>query len=157
MMTRRIIIGLGLILLACTGNGCSSSDTEAASDSGQLASVLVSIYRSDSIKAQPELIQAIHEPDELQSVENWMASGTESTLPPEDQLGRIFTYSLGYENDEGQVVRYVSYMVVESADGKRLFKPYEIKPAYNLDHYEDAMLGSIIELIGKQGWKLASE
>jgi hypothetical protein len=129
--------------------------TYKSSSNGVLTTVNVSLYRGDSYKPQPELINVLNSSEELKKIENWLDSGEPVGMPLVHQIQQIYTLQLTYESN-GHVIDTDYYMYMNDVNDNIYLKRFDITPAYNVDKYDHTMDSFIMEWLGPDGWSKVS-
>ncbi|WP_438350045.1 hypothetical protein ACP8HI_05080 [Paenibacillus sp. FA6] len=130
-------------------------NTFNTSTSSEITSVNMSLYRDDSNKPQPELVNVLYSSEELKKIENWLDSGDPAGMPLVHQIQQIWTLQLAYES-EGKVIETDYYMVVNDMNGNIYLKRFDMTSAYSLDKYDHSIDSFILKWLGPKGWSKVS-
>lgn len=134
---------------------CSASKETTESPSLQYPTlVYVSLYRSDSIKPQPELVDVISHNAKLLETATKEIQNVEAnaTIPTAEQIDSIFYLQYSYER-EGITERTEDYMYVSDMDGNYFIKRFKMMPQYSLDKYNTSEKELLLQNIGYNDWK----
>ncbi|KOR90760.1 hypothetical protein AM231_12165 [Paenibacillus solani] len=114
----------------------------------------ISLYRTDSTKVQPELINVVgvDDPHLLKQANDWKKEGVQATLPSPDKIDHIYVLQYSYE---GANPKSEYYMYVTNSEGNNYIKQFEYNGSY--DSYQDSLKKEdVIKKIGLDGWKKVS-
>ncbi|MGG3279477.1 hypothetical protein [Paenibacillus solani] len=117
----------------------------------------ISLYRTDSTKVQPELINVVGvgDPHLLKQAYDWKKDGIQSiqaALPYPDKIDRIYVLQYSYE---GANPRSEYFMYVTDSEGNNYIKQFEYNGSY--DSYQGSLKKEdILNKIGLDGWKKVS-
>lgn len=156
---------LFIMLIVLILSGCSST-IESTSDSNEslasllpiqsLESIEVLLYRSDSQKAQPELILFLSEEREKEKMVIWIHTGSvKSTLAARPQ--KMYLLRFNYQGSNGIVSqKYLAY--VEDVQGNHYVKPFNMMtPELDVDKFSEESIEPIMNQLGKNDWYQVKE
>lgn len=152
-----MLIRVTVILILCSMLliSCSASKETTESLSLQYPTlVYASLYRSDSIKPQPELVDVIsHNAKLLETATKEIQNiDPNATIPTAEQIDSIFYLQFSYES-EGITERTEDYMYVSDMDGNYFIKRFKMMPQYSLDKYNTSEKELLLQNIGYNDWK----
>lgn len=147
------ILILGLIMVSC-------SNLERADQSNEPEEVLSSIqtllYRDDSNKSQPELIDVEYEASLLSATVREIegAETAPATLPTIDEISRIYILEFFYEKDDVTASKRDHYIVVWNNDGSYYIKKFIMTSDYHFDKFDDQAKAEILQHAGADNWRI---
>lgn len=150
-MLRNILISGFLCLVLLTScSGGASEDLQDNSDRGKLVNLYGSLYRSQSNKAQPELIIAENVPDKLAAFQKWVQSGKPESLPPIERIERIHVFQMEYSS--AAVSDYDYYMSITYTNQDQYLKKIDRTMMIDFDSYDPTKNSLIVEKAGLEDW-----
>lgn len=96
MMKNALILTVSvLLMMSCSTSGNDNGTTgKETVPRGDL--VYIHIYRSDSIKAQPELMLIENDQVLLNSMKEWIKTGIPTELPEFDSIDKIYVFQFDH-------------------------------------------------------------
>ncbi|SDJ85594.1 hypothetical protein [Paenibacillus typhae] len=151
-MKTRIFFPIMLIILflaACSKVG----DTNYQSMNDQTpTTVYISIYKTDSTKVQPELIDMIGDHKLLNQFNIWKKDGIQTSLPSHEKVDRIYILQYSYE---GADPKSEYYMYVTDKEGNYYLKQFDYNDSYQ--SYQASLdKEGILNKIGSENWHKVS-
>ncbi|MGU3471803.1 hypothetical protein ACLBWT_11690 [Paenibacillus sp. D51F] len=140
---------LVLLLTACSA-GAGEGKTADSTPGGKLSLINVSLYSSDSTKAQPELILVQSNPDPLAAAEKWTEADSSIALPPVGYIARI--YVLQFQYPAKTSTESVHYFLLADDKNNYYLKRVEPRQIADLDSFAPEDKEPILEKSGKEGW-----
>lgn len=114
--------------------------------------IYISLYRTDSTKVQPELIEMVGDPHLLKQANEWKKDGIQVTLPSPDKVDRIYVLQYSYE---GADPKSEYYMYVTDSEGNNYIKQFEYNDSY--ESYQGSLKKEdILNKIGPEDWHKVS-
>lgn len=140
---------LSLFLLLALQLGCSHpepSSNPIQTMNDYPVSIEISKYRSDSIKAQPELISVLSERDEIQKTVNQLKETAEtvSINDVDSQNAAFYVIKLLYNQGEQQNFLWIAE--------KNAVKSIAWNKEYDFEQFTDKEKINLIHLAGEAGW-----
>ncbi|GAB6989868.1 hypothetical protein [Paenibacillus pini] len=152
MLIRVIVL---LTLCSVLLISCSNSKETTESRSLQYPTLVnVSLFRSDSIKPQPELVDVISDNAKLLETETKEIQNIDpnANIPTAEQIDSIYYLQFSYER-EGVTERSEDYVYVSDMDGNYFIKKFKMVPQYSLDKYNASEKKLLLQNIGYNDWK----
>ncbi|CDN41419.1 Putative uncharacterized protein [Paenibacillus sp. P22] len=140
---------LVIVLTACSAGSGEGKPADSA-PGGKLSLINMSLYRSDSAKAQPELILVQSDPDKLAAAGKWIRSGESRALPPAESISKI--YGLQFQYPTKTSTESVDYILLTDDQSSYYLKQVEPRQIADLDSFDSEDKESILEKAGKEGW-----
>jgi hypothetical protein len=122
---------------------------------GTLTSINISLYRIDSVKPQPELIEVEVDPGTMDSAVKEIKDAEPANLPEITQLEQIYFLQFSYETN-GTVVKTEYYMYIIDDRQNHYIKPFELTSDYSVNTYDPIEKDAILRMIGADNWKKLS-
>ncbi|OOC59481.1 hypothetical protein BBD40_23745 [Paenibacillus ihbetae] len=116
--------------------------------------VNIYLYRNDSGRVQPELINVQSDPDLLKTAAQWAKSGEPEELPNAQEIKQMYVFQFQFRN--GDTIQDVYYMYVTDTSNKQYMKEFEGSLKKDTDKFDDLEKERILHLIGLEGWKKVS-
>lgn len=117
------------------------------------------MYRTNSVRGQPELINVYFEQSEIEKIKNWIMNTTNTTTSISSSINSIFLYKFIYQGlnntEEQKILAYVKdqnndvFIHQISADTLRKLN--------SLNTFQEKDQTSIISYIGKDDWYKTNE
>lgn len=123
-------------------------------ESGALEMVNIYLYRNDSHRVQPELINVQNDPDMLKTAVQWAQHGESEPLPKAEEIERMYVFQYQFRN--GDTIQDVYYMYVTDMSNKQYMKEFEWSLNKDTDKFDASEKERILHLIGLEGWKKVS-
>lgn len=111
--------------------------------------IYISLYRTESTKVQPELIDVISTPQLLKQANEWKKDSIQANLPSPGKVVRIYLLQYSYE---GVNPKSEYYMYVTDSEGNNYIKQFE----YNDSYQGSLKKEDILNKIGPDGWNKVS-
>lgn len=150
-----MLIKVSILLTVCSMLliSCSVSKVTNESLSLQYPTLAnVSLYRSDSIKPQPELISAQSDAKLLEAaVKEIQAAAPPTTIPAAQKIDAIFYFQFSYETKGS--AKAEDYMYVSDIDGNYFIKSFKMMSRYSIDNYDEKEKELLLQDIGYDGWQ----
>lgn len=138
-------ITLALCILMLTA--CHSSS------SPPLSMIDVSLYRTESTRAQPELIDIISDTAKLDTVAHQISEAVPvAKIPGADKIDRLYVLQCSYDS-AGKVAHTDSYMYAVAEDQSAYIKPFKLTSGYSVDLFDSEAKSALWHKIGTEGWK----
>ncbi len=151
----KIIVLLYVVLVAALITSCSPRNHDRIEeDSGVLEIVNIYLYRNDSGRVQPELINVQSDPDLLRTAAQWAKSGEPEELPNAQEIKQMYVFQFQFRN--GDTIQDVYYMYVTDTSNEQYMKEFEGGLKKDTDKFDDLEKERILNLIGLEGWKKVS-
>ncbi|WP_154665923.1 hypothetical protein [Paenibacillus pinihumi] len=151
-----MLIRVAILLTLCSMLliSCSVSKETIESQSLQYPmSVNVSLYRSDSIKPQPELIDVISDAKLLETATKEIQNADpNATIPMAEKINSISYLQFSYKT-EGINTRTEDYMYVSDMNGNYFIKRFKMMTQYSFDNYNTSEKELLLQNIGYNDWK----
>lgn len=112
------------------------------------------MYRNDSSRVQPELINVQSDPDLLKTAARWAQNGEAGPLPKIQEVKQMYVFQFQYRN--GDTIHDVYYMYVTDMNNEHYMKEFEGSLKKDTDKFDDLEKERILNLIGLEGWKKVS-
>ncbi|MEC0305668.1 hypothetical protein P4H67_02660 [Paenibacillus lautus] len=112
------------------------------------------LYRNDSGRVQPELINVQSDPDLLKTAAQWAQSGEPKELPKTQEIKQMYVFQFQFHN--GDTTQDVYYMYVTDTSNKQYMKEFEGSLKKDTDKFDVTEKERILNLIGLEGWKKVS-
>ncbi|WP_223260639.1 hypothetical protein [Paenibacillus ihbetae] len=153
-MNKKIVL-LYLLLVTLLITSCSPRNHDRIEEeSGALEIVNIYLYRNDSGRVQPELINVQSDPDLLKTAAQWAKSGEPEELPNAQEIKQMYVFQFQFRN--GDTIQDVYYMYVTDTSNKQYMKEFEGSLKKDTDKFDDLEKERILHLIGLEGWKKVS-
>lgn len=151
----KIIVLLYVVLVAALITSCSPRNQgRIEEESGKLDIVNIYMYRNDSGRVQPELINVQSDPDLLKTAAQWAQSGEPEELPNIQEIKQMYVFQYQFRN--GDTIQDVYYMYVTDTSNEQYMKEFEGSLKKDTDKFGDLEKERILNLIGLEGWKKVS-
>lgn len=144
-----------LFVILCSFFLTACTFTKEKEPSGTLSSINLFLYRTDSIKSQPELIDVTVDPESLNSTVSEIDKAEPANIPEADRLDRIYILQLSYESN-GAVVETKYFLYILDDSQNHYIKPFDMTSDYNVDKYDTRQKETILRMIGTDNWKRLS-
>ncbi|UQZ33634.1 hypothetical protein C2I18_08825 [Paenibacillus sp. PK3_47] len=140
-----IILISVLIFTACS----KGADNKEQSLHNQIpTTIYISLYRTDSTKIQPELIDMVGDSQLLKQFYNWKKDGIQTSLPSFEKVDRIYILQYSYEGADSNSEYY---MYVTDNEGNNYIKQFEYNDSY--ESYQASLKREdILDKIGSDDW-----
>ncbi|WP_088834678.1 hypothetical protein [Paenibacillus tyrfis] len=147
-------------LLVFLLGGCSPANKENTSNIESLTNefpandirlIDIHLYRSDSYKTQPELINVFSDEKEKNNVIHWINTihKRQDVIMPD--INKIYVLQFHYPNGNSEISKYLAY--VEDSKGNYYAKKFEMTAElFNYEAFTKEVLASVIEKIGEKDW-----
>ncbi|WP_456289328.1 hypothetical protein M1D70_05215 [Paenibacillus sp. AK002] len=112
------------------------------------------MYRNDSSRVQPELINVQSDPDLLRNAAQWAQSGEPEQLPKIQEIKQMYVFQFQFRN--GDTIQDVYYMYVTDTSNEQYMKEFEGSLKKDTDKFDASEKERILHLIGLEGWKKVS-
>ncbi|MEJ8548835.1 hypothetical protein [Brevibacillus borstelensis] len=113
------------------------------------------IYRSDSIKAQPEFMGILFEEEEKKNMLQWLEKASEITVLTQ-KVKEILWFDFEYQIGKQVVDRkYLAY--VQDENGRFYVKSFEVVKELNLEEFTEESIEPILQILGKDNWFVVEE
>lgn len=112
------------------------------------------MYRNDSSRVQPELINVQNDPDLLKIAAQWSQSGESEQLPNIQEIKQMYVFQFQFRN--GDTIQDVNYMYVTDTSNEHYMKEFEGSLKKDIDKFDASEKEWILNLIGLEGWKKVS-
>lgn len=146
---------LCVVLVALIITSCSSRNQDRIEEeSGKLDIVNIYMYRNDSSRVQPELINVQSDPDLLKTAAQWAQSGEPEELPNAQEIKQMYVFQYQFRN--GDTIQDVYYMYVTDTSNEQYMKEFEGSLKKDTEKYDASEKERILNLIGLEGWKKVS-
>lgn len=146
---------LCVVLVALNVTSCSPRNHDRIEEeSGALEIVNIYLYRNDSGRVQPELINVQSDPDLLKTAAQWAKSGEPEELPNAQEIKQMYVFQFQFRN--GDTIQDVYYMYVTDTSNKQYMKEFEGSLKKDTDKFDDLEKERILNLIGLESWKKVS-
>ncbi|MDR9856192.1 hypothetical protein RJP21_21550 [Paenibacillus sp. VCA1] len=145
-------------LCSCSGGNRTKIDqnhnTIFSYNNNSLKSVEISMYRTNSIRVQPELINVYFEQSEIEKIKSWIMNTTNATTSISSSINSIFLYKFIYQGlnniEEEKMLVYVIdqnndvFIHQISADTLRKINSF--------DTFQEKDRSTILSYIGEDDW-----
>lgn len=149
------IVLLYVVLVASIITFCSPRIQDGIEEeSGALEMINIYLYRNDSGRVQPELINVQSDPDLLKTAAQWAQSGEPKELPKTQEIKQMYVFQFQFHN--GDTTQDVYYMYVTDTSNKQYMKEFEGSLKKDTDKFDVTEKERILNLIGLEGWKKVS-
>lgn len=128
-------------------------------NNNSLKSVEISMYRTNSVRVQPELINVYFEQPEIEKIKNWIMNATNTTTSISSSINSIFLYKFIYQGlnniEEQKILVYVKdqnndvFIHQISVDTLRKINSF--------DTFQEKDRSTIISYIGEDDWYKTNE
>lgn len=145
---------LYVVLVASIITSCSPRNQERIEESGSLEMVNIYLYRNDTHRVQPELINVQSDPDLLRNAAQWPQSGEPEQLPNIQEIKQMYVFQFQFRN--GDTIQDVNYMYVTDTSNEHYMKEFEGSLKKDIDKFDASEKEWILNLIGLEGWKKVS-
>ncbi|CAM3416977.1 MULTISPECIES: hypothetical protein [Paenibacillus] len=153
-MNKKIVL-LYLLLVTLLITSCSPRNHDRIEEeSGALEIVNIYLYRNDSGRVQPELINVQSDPDLLKTAAQWAKSGEPEELPNAQEIKQMYVFQFQFRN--GDTIQDVYYMYVTDTSNKQYMKEFEGSLKKDTDKFDDLEKERILNFIGLESWKKVS-
>lgn len=112
------------------------------------------MYRNDSSRVQPELINVQSDPNLLKTAAQWAQSGESEQLPNIQEIKQMYVFQFQFRN--GDTIQDVNYMYVTDTSNEHYMKEFEGSLKKDIDKFDDLEKERLLRLIGLEGWKKVS-
>ena len=85
--------------------------------------VNIYLYRNDSHRVQPELINVHSDPDVLKAAAQWAQRGESEPLPETQEIEQMYVFQFQFRN--GDTIQDVYYMYVTDTSNEQYMKEFE--------------------------------
>ncbi|QOT13578.1 hypothetical protein JNUCC32_20040 [Paenibacillus sp. JNUCC32] len=116
--------------------------------------VNIYLYRNDTHRVQPELINVQSEPDLLRNAAKWAQSGESEPLPETQEIEQMYVFQYQFRN--GDIIQDVYYMYVTDTSNEQYMKEFEGSLKKDTDKFDASEKERILNLVGFEGWKKVS-
>lgn len=149
------IVLLYVVLVASLITSCSPRNQDRIEEeSGKLDIVNIYMYRNDSGRVQPELINVQSDPDLLKTAAQWAQGGEPEPLPNIQEIELMYVFQYQFRN--GDTIQDVYYMYVTDTSNGQYMKEFEGSLKKDMDKFDASEKERILNLIGLEGWKRVS-
>lgn len=153
-MNKKIVL-LYLLLVTLLITSCSSKDKDRIEEeSGTLEMINIYLYRNDSHRVQPELINVQSDPDVLKTAAQWAQRGESEPLPETQEIEQMYVFQYQFRN--GDTIQDVYYMYVTDTSNEQYMKEFEGSLKKDTDKFDASEKERILNLVGLEGWKKVS-
>lgn len=143
------VVLVGLILTSC-----SPRNQDQIEESVKLDMINIYMYRNDSSRVQPELINVQSDPDLLRNAAQWAQSGEPEQLPNIQEIKQMYVFQFQFRN--GDTIQDVYYMYVTDTSNEQYLKEFEGSLKKDTDKFDASEKERILNLVGLEGWKKVS-
>lgn len=143
------VVLVGLILTSC-----SPRNQNQIEESVKLDMINIYMYRNDSSRVQPELINVQSDPDLLRNAAQWAQSGEPEQLPNIQEIKQMYVFQFQFRN--GDTIQDVYYMYVTDTSNEQYLKEFEGSLKKDTDKFDASEKERILNLVGLEGWKRVS-
>lgn len=143
------VVLVGLILTSC-----SPRNQDQIEESVKLDMINIYMYRNDSSRVQPELINVQSDPDLLRNAAQWAQSGEPEQLPNIQEIKQMYVFQFQFRN--GDTIQDVYYMYVTDTSNEQYLKEFEGSLKKDTDKFDASEKERILNLVGLEGWKRVS-
>lgn len=151
----KIIVLLYVVLVAALITSCSPRNHDRIEvDPGALEIVNIYLYRNDSGRVQPELINVQSDPDLLKTAAQWAKSGEPEELPNAQEIKQMYVFQFQFRN--GDTIQDVYYMYVTDTSNEQYMKEFEGSLHKDTEKFDASEKERILNLIGLEGWNRVS-
>jgi len=147
----KIIALLYVVLVASLLTSCSPRNPDRIEESGSLEMVNIYLYRNDTHRVQPELINVQSDPDLLRNAAQWAQSGEPEQLPNIQEIKQMYVFQFQFRN--GDTIQDVYYMYVTDTSNEQYMKEFEGSLKKDTDTFDASEKERILNLVGLEGWK----
>ncbi|VTR60667.1 Uncharacterised protein [Actinobacillus pleuropneumoniae] len=112
------------------------------------------MYRNDSSRVQPELINVQSDPDLLRNAAQWAQSGEPEQLPNIQEIKQMYVFQFQFRN--GDTIQDVYYMYVTDTSNEQYLKEFEGSLKKDTDKFDASEKERILNIVGLEGWKRVS-
>ncbi|MBT2763343.1 hypothetical protein J7E85_19425 [Paenibacillus sp. ISL-20] len=112
------------------------------------------MYRNDSSRVQPELINVQSDPDVLLTATQWAQRGESEPLPETQEIEQMYVFQYQFRN--GDTIQDVYYMYVTDTSNEHYMKEFEGSLKKDTDKFDDLEKERLLRLIGLVDWKRVS-
>lgn len=142
------------VLVASLLTSCSPRNPDRIEESGSLEMVNIYLYRNDTHRVQPELINVQSDPDLLRNAAQWAQSGESEPLPETQEIEQMYVFQYQFRN--GDTIQNVFYMYVTDTSNEQYMKEFEGSLKKDTDKFDASEKERILNLVGFEGWKKVS-
>lgn len=143
------VVLVGLILTSC-----SPRNQDQIEESVKLDMINIYMYRNDSSRVQPELINVQSDPDLLRNAAQWAQSGEPEQLPNIQEIKQMYVFQFQFRN--GDTIQDVYYMYVTDTSNEQYMKEFEGSLKKDTGKFDASEKERILNLVGFEGWKKVS-
>ena len=149
------IVLLYVVLVASLITSCSPRNQDRIEEeSVKLDMINIYMYRNDSSRVQPELINVQSDPDLLKTAAQWAQSGEPEQLPNAQEINQLYVFQFQFRN--GDTIQDVYYMYITDTRNERYMKEFEGTFKKDTEKFDASEKERILNLIGLEGWKKVS-
>jgi hypothetical protein len=146
---------LYVVLIASLITSCSPRNQDRIEEeSGKLDMINIYLYRNDSSRVQPELINVQSDPYLLKTAAQWAQSGEPEELPKIQEIKQMYIFQYQFRN--GDTIQDVYYMYVTDTSNEQYMKEFEGSLKKDTEKFDASEKERILNLIGLEGWKKVS-
>lgn len=142
------------VLVASLLTSCSPRNPDRIEESGSLEMANIYLYRNDTHRVQPELINVQSDPDLLRNAAQWAQSGEPEQLPNIQEIKQMYVFQFQFRN--GDTIQDVYYMYVTDTSNEQYLKEFEGSLKKDTDKFDASEKERILNLVGLEGWKRVS-
>jgi len=150
------IVLLYVVLVASLITSCSPRNQDGIEEEyGALEMVHILLYRNDSHRVQPELINVQSDPAVLKTAAQWAQRGEAEPFPLKaEEIKHMYVFQYQFRN--GDTIQDVYYMYVTDTSNSQYMKEFEGSLKKDTDKFDDTEKERLLHLIGLEGWKRVS-
>jgi hypothetical protein len=148
------IVLLYVVLVASIITSCSPRNQDRIEEESGLEMINIYMYRNDSSRVQPELINVQSDPNLLKTAAQWAQSGESEQLPNIQEIKQMYVFQFQFRN--GDTIQDVNYMYVTDTSNEHYMKEFEGSLKKDIDKFDASEKEWILNLIGLEGWKKVS-
>ncbi len=149
---KKVLLCVVLVVLILTS--CSPRNQDQIEESVKLDMINIYMYRNDSSRVQPELINVQSDPDLLRNAAQWAQSGEPEQLPNIQEIKQMYVFQFQFRN--GDTIQDVYYMYVTDTSNEQYMKEFEGGLKKDTDKFDASEKERILNLVGLEGWKKVS-
>ncbi|KOP67363.1 hypothetical protein AMS62_20540 [Bacillus sp. FJAT-18019] len=162
---KQITFLLLLITFLCSNSGVSHTNNDQdqysiiSYSNNSLKSVEVSMYRTNSVRGQPELINVYYEQSEIDIIKSWIMHTTKTTTSIPSSTNSVFLYRFIYQGlnntEEQKILAYVT------AHNNDVFihqiSAETLRKLNGFDTFQEKDRSTILSYIGEDDWYKTNE
>lgn len=145
---------LCVVLVALIVTSCSPRNQDQIEESVKLDMINIYMYRNDSSRVQPELINVQSDPDLLRNAAQWAQGGEPEPLPNIQEIKQMYVFQFQFRN--GDTIQDVYYMYITDTNNEHYMKEFDGSLKKDTDKFDASEKERILNLIGLEGWKKVS-